>query len=45
MGAIEGAGFDIEDVDENADGGEDVGFLRCEVGFCKGILSVRLVWC
>ena len=39
MGAIEGAGFDVEYVDEDADGGEDVGFLGCEVGFCKGILS------
>ena len=40
VGAIEGAGLDVEDVDKNADGGEDVGFLRCEVGFCEGILSV-----
>ena len=39
MGAIEGAGFDVEDVNEDADGGEDVGFLRCEVGFCEGVLS------
>ena len=39
VGAIEGAGFNVEDVDEDADGGEDVGFLRCEVGFCKGVLS------
>ena len=45
MGAIEGAGFDVEDVDEDADGGEDVGFLRCEVGFCEGVLAVGLVWC
>ena len=39
MGAIEGARFDVEDIDEDADGGEDVGFLSCEVGFCKGVLS------
>ena len=39
MGAIEGTGFDVKDVDEDADGGEDVGFLSCEVGFCEGILS------
>lgn len=39
VGAIEGAGFDIEDVDEDADGGEDVGFLGCEVGFCECILA------
>ena len=45
VGAIEGAGFDVEDVDEDTDGGEDVGFLRGEVGFCEGVLSVRLVWC
>ena len=39
MGAIKRAGFDVEDIDEDADGGEDVGFLRCEVGFCEGVLS------
>ena len=39
MGAIEGAGFDVEDIDEDADGGKDVGPLRCEEGFCEGILS------
>ncbi len=39
MGTIEGARFDVEDVDEDADGGEDVGFLRCEVGFREGVLS------
>ena len=39
MGTIEGTGFDVEDVDEAADGGEDVGFLRWEVGFCEGVLA------
>lgn len=39
MGTIERAGFDVEDVDQDANGGEDVGFLRCEVGFCECVLS------
>ena len=39
MGAIKGAGFDVEDVDEDPNGGEDVGFLCCEVGFCEGVLA------
>lgn len=39
MGAIEGAGFNVEDIDEDADGGENVRFLSREVGFCEGILS------
>ena len=43
MGAIEGAGFDVKDVDEYTDGGKDVGLLSCEVGFCKGVLSVRCI--
>ena len=39
MGTIKGTGFDVEDVDEDADGGEDVGLLSREVGFCEGVLS------
>ena len=39
LGTIQGARFDVKDVDKDADGGKDVGFLRCEVGFCEGVLS------
>ena len=39
--AVKGAGFNVKDVDEHADGAEDVWFLRGQVGFCEGILSVQ----
>ena len=38
--AVEGAGFDVKDVNQDADVAEDVGFLSGEVGSCKRILSV-----
>ncbi len=40
--AVEFEGFDVEDVDEDADVGEDVGFLRGEVVFGEGVLSVEM---
>ena len=40
-GRGEGAGFNVKDVDEDADAGEDVGLLGREVVFCEGILSVH----
>ena len=36
---LERARFDIEDVDENANRGEDMGSLIREIGFSKGVLS------
>lgn len=46
-GAFKRPRFDIEDIDKDADRGEDVGLLGCEVGFCEGILPAgcfRLVY-
>ena len=40
IGAFKGAGLDIKDVDEDTDIAEGLGFLRCEVGLCEGVLSV-----
>lgn len=41
-GRFERTGFDIEDIYENAHAAEDVGFLCCQVGFCKCVLAVRV---
>ena len=43
IGAFEGAGLDIEDIDEDADIAESLRFLRSEVGFCEGVLSVPIL--
>ena len=43
IGAFEGAGLDIEDIDEDADIAESLRFLRSEVRFCKGVLSVPIL--
>lgn len=40
IGAFKGAGLDVEDVDEDADIAESLRFLRSEIGFCEGVLSV-----
>jgi len=37
--ALKGTGFDIEDIDKEANRREDVGFLGCEIRFCEGVLS------
>ena len=39
-GWVEVTGFGVEDVDEDPDVGEDVGFLGGEVGLGEGVLSV-----
>ena len=40
--ALDVAGLDIEDVDEDADVGEDVDALLCEVVFHKGLLATAV---
>lgn len=36
---LEGARFDVEDVDEDTDRGEDMGLLSRKIGFGESILS------
>ena len=42
VGGVEVAGLGFKDVDEDADVGEDVRFLRGEVGLCEGVLSASV---
>lgn len=37
--AIELARLDVKDINQDADLGEDVGFLGGEIVFCKGVLA------
>lgn len=42
IGTLERAGLDVENVNEDTDVAEGLGFLRCEVSLCKGVLSEAL---
>ena len=41
-GAFERAGFNVKDVDQHTDRGEDVGSLVCQIGLRECILSARI---